>query len=683
MSPLLALRLVTYLTVADGIAALLLADLIAPLGAGLVGSAVLASWWLERAREHGAVTPALSWVLVGLAAVALTVDLLYLAATVLDGMVHVLLFVILARLIMHRSLRDLRDAGFLSFFLLVATASVTFSMAFLAVFVAYLALATWMMMLNHIVTESDQAGRRDLMVTRLGLRGQMIRVSLAAAVGTFVIAGILFFLIPRVEQATLPLRAQFSRMVTGFSDRVDLGSFGDIETDKTVVMRVQFPDAGIDPPALPSLRWRGIVFDTFDGRTWSVGRPTRRLVTRSPGGQFVVGSSRGRGPVVRQEVFLDPIGTDVIFAAPRPLRLDVRAEIINADDMGTISVPTEAARLHYVVESELETAPPPGTRVSAAGAALPDQERRRFLQLPHLSPEIARLARDVTAGSRDPLEAANRLSLFLSTNYSYSLSKRETSVDLLQDFLFNRKAGNCEYFSAALAVMLRSLEIPARVVGGFQRGEWNPYGRYFMVRLADAHAWVEVYFDGLGWMTFDPSPRAQPEPRTGPWALSLQLDAARMRWYRYVVNWSQQDQRVMVATVQRQAQDFRLALAWPQDWGGKSWLIAAAGLLAAGGLGWLVWRTRFWGAAGRSARMPRFYERALRQLARRGLAPGPAETARQFCGRAGAAAPICAAPLARITAAYERARFGAEALSDEELSDLDRSLADLSAAGRR
>ena len=297
MSPLLALRLVTYLTVADGIAALLLAGLIAPLGAGLVGAAVLASWWLERARERGAVTQALSWVLVGLAAVALTVDLLYLAATVLDGMVHVLLFVILARLIMCRSLRDLRDAGFLSFFLLVATASVTFSMGFLAVFVAYLALATWMMMLNHIVTESDQAGRRDLMVTRLGLRGQMIRVSLAAAGGTFVIAGILFFLIPRVEQATLPLRAQFSRMVTGFSERVDLGSFGDIESDKTVVMRVQFPDDGIDPPALPNLRWRGIVFDTFDGRTWSVGRPARRLVARGPGGQFLVGDlARAAGP---------------------------------------------------------------------------------------------------------------------------------------------------------------------------------------------------------------------------------------------------------------------------------------------------------------------------------------------------------------------------------------------------
>ena len=193
--------------------------------------------------------------------------------------------------------------------------------------------------------------------------------------------------------------------------------------------------------------------------------------------------------------------------------------------------------------------------------------------------------------------------------------------------------------------MLRSLDIPARVVGGFQRGEWNPYGRYFMVRFADAHAWVEVYFDGLGWMTFDPSPRAQPEPRTGPWALSLQLDAARMRWYRYVVNWSQQDQRVMVATVQRQAQDFRLAFAWPQDWGGKSWLIAAAGLLAAGGLGWLVWRARFRGAAGRSARMPRFTRTCATSAER--ASPRPAETDRQLCAggpRNGRAAPWPGSP---------------------------------------
>ena len=72
-----------------------------------------------------------------------------------------------------------------------------------------------------------------------------------------------------------------------------------------------------------------------------------------------------------------------------------------------------------------------------------------------------------------------------------------------------RRSGNCEYFAAAMAVMLRSIGVPARVAAGFQQGEWNPYGRYFMVRLSDAHAWVEVYLDGRGWVAFDPSPRAE------------------------------------------------------------------------------------------------------------------------------------------------------------------------------
>jgi hypothetical protein len=150
-----------------------------------------------------------------------------------------------------------------------------------------------------------------------------------------------------------------------------------------------------------------------------------------------------------------------------------------------------------------------------------------------------------------------------------------------------------------------------------------------------------------------------------------------MRWYRYVVNWSSQDQRVMVSTMQRQAHDFRLAFAWPRDWRGRAWLAAAGGVIGAVGLVWLYRIARRRVGARPAARMPRFYERALRQLARRGLAPEPAETARQFCGRAGVAEPACAAPFARITAAYERARFGDLSLTEAEVSDVERCLVDL------
>jgi hypothetical protein len=675
---MLALRLVTYLLVCDGIAALYLAGLIGPLGAAFVVLAMLASWWLERARERGVVRPAVAWGLVGAAAVAIATDLVYLASTALDGMVHVLLFLILARLFIRHGLRDLRDAGFLSFFLLVATSTATFSMGFLAVFVSFLLLGTWMLMLHHIAAETERAPRAAgaAPVTRLVLRGPLTRMSLMAAATAFAVSAMLFFVIPRVGQATLPLRTQVGRMVTGFSNHVELGAFGDIEADKTVVMRVYLTDETLEPMLLPGLRWRGIVFDRFDGRTWAVGRASRALVRRSPDGRFHLGAASGPGFVVRQDIYLEPIGADVVFAAPRALRVDLPNTGLALDDMGSLSAPNASAGLHYRVESELEL---PQRAVSGRSVVpLSEAAQRRFLQLPAMSPSIARLARQVTAGSAGPYEAALALDRFLSSRFRYTPAKPQTALDPLEEFLFIRRSGNCEYFAAALAVMLRSLGIPARVIGGFQQGDWNPYGRYFMVRLSDAHAWVEAYFGDRGWVTLDPSPRSAGAVDAGPSAMALYLDAARMRWYRYVVNWSLQDQRVIASTVHRQARDVSLAFTWPALWRGKLWLAIAAVAGAGGALGWLVWR------AGRGRPVPlagggppRFYERALRALARLGLSPDPAETARQFSSRTRHEVPACGEPLARITAVYERVRFGAAAPTDDEMRDVERCLAAL------
>src|SRR5262249_48898835 len=262
----------------------------------------------------------------------------------------------------RRHLRDLRDAALLSFFMLVAAASITFSVSFLFVFVVFLVLGTWMLMLNHVVTELEQAGRRGAaaaMTRRVFFRGPLTRVSLVAAAITFSLAGSLFFVIPRVGQAALPLRSHVGRMVTGFSDRVDLGSFGDIENDHSVVMRAYLPDEQVDPTTLPELRWRGIAFDRFDGRAWSSAQAPRRLVTRQIAGDFELALPRGTGPVVRQEIFLEPMGTDAVFGAPRVLRLEARSPAVLTDDMGGLSVTSPTARLHYVVESELAGAAQP------------------------------------------------------------------------------------------------------------------------------------------------------------------------------------------------------------------------------------------------------------------------------------------------------------------------------------
>jgi hypothetical protein len=671
MSAILGLRLLTYLLVCDGIVGLLLAGLIGLPGAGLVVLAILGSWWLEGSPARRAIRPLVAWGLLGAAAIGIGVDLIYLARSALDGMVHLLLFLIVARLFMRRPARDLKDAGFLSFFLLVATSAVSFSAGFLFVFIGFLVLGTWMLVLQHVVTETERAGA--IASGRPPCDAPLVRVGVAGAAITFAVAGILFFLIPRVGQATLPLSRQLTRLVSGFSERVELGAFGEIESDNTVVMRVYLADAIGDPSFLPNLRWRGIVFDRFDGRTWAVGETERLLVRRGARGQFHVGAPVGRGPLLKQDIYLDPIGTGILFAAPRPLRVDLPVAAVSIDDMGSLSVPPPTARLHYYVESQLDGPPAPIDASHRARGALSGADRVRYLQLPPLSPGVARLARQVSAGSRNPYDAARTVSTFLSSRFQYTPAKPPTALDPLEEFLFIRRSGNCEYFAAALAVMLRTLDVPARVVGGFQRGKWNPYGRYFMVRLSDAHAWVEAYFDDLGWVAFDPSPRPSMEVLTMPSPLALYLDAARMRWYRYVVNWSLQDQQFFASSFHQQARGVSGGPWWSGRWNARAWLVAP--VVVGGVVGWIFWRLRRARRARHHLdRVPSFYQRALRALARRGVVPEPAETARQFWARARREVPACGEPLARVTGQYERARFGAAELSAAELSEVERWL---------
>ena len=683
MSSLLALRIVTYLLVGVGVVALLLAGLLDPLGGVILTLALVGSWAIDHVRERMPVRAIFGWALVTTAAFAIGIDLLYLAQNLLDGMVHLLLFLILLRLFRRRSLKDLRDAGFLSFFMLVAASAVTFNVSFLFVFVAFLVLGTWMLILHHLVSETERAktGAAELASGGLGPRSPLFRMSLVAAAGTFVLAGVMFFVIPRVGQATLPFRAELGRRIAGFSERVELGAYGEIESDQTVVMRVRFPDSIKEPQQLPNLRWRGLALDQFDGRVWEAGPRQRMLLRRESSGEFALAAPQGTGQVVRQEILLDPIGSDAIFVAPRGLRLDIGPGAVGLDDMGSIVLPAASTRLQYWVESELESTPPRGLRPAAWPVEVSSSGSTRFLQLPKLSERIRALAREVTAGSRQPYEAALKLTHYLSSDrFTYTLSlKQQTQLDPLEEFLFVRRSGNCEYFAASLAVMLRSVGIPARVVGGFQRGEWNPYGRYFMVRMKDAHSWVEAHFDGAGWVTLDPSPRAAVEEASAPSTWVLYVDAVRMRWYRYVVNWSLRDQVSVAAAMHRGAAGWRAGLVNWREW--ARGLSPAAAAAAAGVIVVAVWlfRSRAPGASGRvlPAAVPRFYIQALRLLARRGLRRGPAETAREFARRVEAQVPGMAAALARLTAVYERCRFGAGAPTAEEAAAVEAALAAL------
>jgi transglutaminase-like putative cysteine protease len=665
MSTGLALRLATYVLVYDGLIALWLGGLLTTLALAAVGAAVAVSWWQDRLRERLRGSSGSMGILIVFAAGALTVDLLYLAVSYLDGLVHLLLFLLLYRLFMRRSLRDARDAGFLAFFMLVAAAPVSFGVGYLFVFLTFLVAGTWLLMLYHVAAESGRVSDRTA-VTTLGR--DLLRLSVLASAAILAVTAALFFVIPRVGQAALPFKAQAGRMVSGFSDRVELGAYGDIETDAAVVMRVRLPE-GVSPAAFPDLRWRGIALDHFDGRAWSSGRPRWAIRRPSLPGQFELAAYRGRGQVLTQEVFLEPIGTDVLFGAARMLRAEVRAESLAVDDMGTVLVPSSSARLQYIVYSEVDR--DAGARRPGRVERLDEPAQARFLQLPPVSDRLRALAREVV-GTRAPAPAALALTTYLSREYRYTLSlERRSDLDPVEQFLFVSRAGNCEYFAAALAVMLRTVGIPARVVNGFQRGEWNPYGRYFMVRLRDAHSWVEAHVGGQ-WITLDASPRGEGPGVAAPSRLGLYLDALRVRWYRYVINWSLEDQAGAAMRAQQAARAWRAWLQLARTPADVPRVAVMAVALVAGGLLVAFWARGRTDLVSRAAgRPPRFYVRALRALARRGLRPGAGETAREFAARVRRALPGHEERLAALTAGYERVRFGGVALSPAEVSALE------------
>jgi transglutaminase-like putative cysteine protease len=663
MHPRLALRLAAYLLVADAIGALLLAGLLGPLGLALIATALGLSWWRTGSGRR---MTRLDRLLVLLAAGAATIHLVYMAQSPLDGFVYLLLLLILLRLFTARSLGDLRDAGLLSFFMLVASASVTFGVGLLFAFVGFLALGTWMLMLHHVVSESERA-EQDPVTPGL------FRISVVGSLTAILITAGLFFVIPRVGQASLPIRAELRRMITGFTSQVELGAIGEIETDTTVVMRVSFPDLGAAPADLPGLRWRGITLDQFDGRGWTASRPERRALRASAAGVIRVAAPRGTGRTLIQEIFLEPIGTDVIFAMPRVLTVRLGGPGLLVDDTGGLSVTTPAARLHYTVESEPEQI----GRHGVAARPLDAAARERYLQLPPLPERIPALAQRLSAGRANDHERARRLTDFLTRELRYSLTQTQTArTDPLEDFLFVRRSGNCEYFATALAVMLRTVGVPARVVNGFQRGEWNPYGEYFAVRLSDAHSWVEAWIEGAGWLTFDASPRAATASAAGGW-LALHLDALRMRWYRYVVNWSLKDQVDLASAIRQTARAWRPEWPAPGAWdGARTPIIVSVVLIGAV----VAWRLGRGGIArrgvGRRA-VPDFYRRALRLLARRGIRLDRGETARELWARVETEAPACGAALGRLTLTYERVRFGSATLGPPDVAAIDDSLSAL------
>ena len=211
----------------------------------------------------------------------------------------------------------------------------------------------------------------------------------------------------------------------------------------------------------------------------------------------------------------------------------VSGNFLFTDDNDSIGIYRQGqGPLRYVVYSDLITREETLAHPSEV-AAVPEASLQRYLQLPDLDPQIYRLAEEMTEEQESRLDKALGIEYFLKGNYGYSLENQSAKAhDPLYDFLIETKAGHCEYFATAQAVLMRTIGIPTRVVNGFRLGEFNDFSDYFIVRQSDAHSWVEGYFPDLGWVEFDSTPSIDTvEPRLSfSRSFNQFLDAIDMFW---------------------------------------------------------------------------------------------------------------------------------------------------------
>ena len=495
----------------------------------------------------------------------------------------------------------------------------------------------------------------------------------------------LFFVLPRTARAAFQNLVSSRFHLPGFSSNVRLGDIGTLQTSSRTMMHIKVE--GRQPQILP-YKWRSTALLQFDGLRWTQSRSSSERLKFSFGSLALAAEAavprRRTGRRLRYQVQISESGLDTLFVAGVPEYLESNLESILRQSNGTLKTIGDApSQFRYSVSSYLDpsngdAAPPPSP-----------EERRIALSLPPLDPRVAALARSLTPNEPDDWHRARRLEMWLQTNLEYTLElPATTQADPIAHFLFDRKKGHCEYFASTLAVMLRSLGVPTRVVTGFQGGTFNPVSGWHVVAASDAHSWVEAWIPNNGWTTFDPTPIGGRPAHTPLFAkLSNWIDAADLFWQDWVLQYDLERQFKIAAALDNGG--IKRVLSRPSRSRQLRELTAAAkaGLLLYGPwifalaiLGSLAWVLTPWLRVRQQERLRRarlqagqaspsdgaiLYRKLLDLLATQGLKKPDSSTPLEFARELPPSET--AHQVAGFTHAYHRFRFGRDRAAAQQM----------------
>ncbi len=474
---------------------------------------------------------------------------------------------------------------------------------------------------------------------------------------------VMFLFVPRIAPIW-SLDLGESRAKTGLSDKVSVGDIASLSQSDELAFRAVFSG---DSPIKSQLYWRALVLDQYDGSAWSRGS---YAMDRPPMVSFN-GKGRGwheqvitTGSEVDYQIIMEPtdqpwlFSLDAVTGFPAKVGYSIDHRLVSDEPVSQPKIYDLQSSFTYQMDAQI-----------------PQWLRDKNLQLPKDGDLQSRALANALWGNSQSVEGYIQqvLNYFATEEFEYTLKPGQLlDVDKVDQFLFERKRGFCSHYAGAFVYLMRSAGIPARMVAGYQGGEYNQLGNYWLIHQFDAHAWAEVWIAGQGWKRVDPtaivssariesgieqavsaeqsfladSPLSPARYRDWAWVTQLRysMDYINYAWYRNVLGYDAQAQLAFLSRWLGEVDLKRLAF----------WLLGSVLCIV---LLLAVW------VLGRSGTVPadpllKEYLRFCRKLERHGLRRNEGESPTAFARRAAHQLPEKKNDLLKITDVFERYYYG-------------------------
>ncbi len=468
------------------------------------------------------------------------------------SVVHILILLLAIRLVTEKSGRNYLQLFILSVFALAGSTLLDLSALFLLCLILLVFAVT-----VGLVLLTFHAADPNLRLSAQDLRRILPTALLLPAVSLVLMLGF-FIILPRTSHPLWnflnPTPA--TAAITGVSDRVQPGAFASLEGSGAVAFRAEGEEL---PPE--ELYWRGTVLNAMDGNNWERKGGQQTEKTRLVGGR-----------AVSQTIYPELKTDQLLVALDPPAGLEGIRHGASADLVLTARHPLDQ-RTRYVAVSR------PGAKLAVTGAL----DRPFYLQQPAvISPRLRAVAEKIIVQGQTEAERVELLKTFFrEQKLSYATTDLPSAKAPLEEFLFDKKRGYCEFFASSFALLLRLADVPARLVGGYYGGEYNVLAGYYLVRESAAHVWVEAFVGGA-WVRIDPSRLAQNSgafvrPAFSSW--QQLLDSLDYYWTQAVITYDLGRQIQLLQYADLELRDLHLPTA-----PGRNWLVPGSVLLIAAAL---------------------------------------------------------------------------------------------------